>query len=297
MAELRRVLLSAIADTPCRAGEGESFEQLRTSIRERGILQPPMVTPDGNGNFLPVLGRRRIAAARSLGLEAIECQVADLDELERKLAEIDENTCRRDYTSAELSAVMLEKSKLYEAVHGHPKGRGASAANAAMGRSASDKLAPAFSKAMADASGVSARTVQRSVSRAQILGSDALERIKGTSLDRGVEIDALASLPTGERGPLIERAASGEGVSAVAVVAEKSCCKPRTKRTSPASTDDLGRLQRAWGRAAREVRLRFLDWLRTEDPAFLASDADPPATSAPRKAARASSKATRMRLS
>jgi hypothetical protein len=42
----------------------------------------------------------------------------------------------------------------------------------------------------------------------------ALNKIKGTSLDKGNELDALAALPKEKREELVERAAAGENVTA-----------------------------------------------------------------------------------
>jgi hypothetical protein len=41
----------------------------------------------------------------------------------------------------------------------------------------------------------------------------ALNKIKGTSLDKGNELDALAALPKEKREELVERAAAGENVT------------------------------------------------------------------------------------
>ena len=47
------------------------------------------------------------------------------------------------------------------------------------------------------------RSVQRHIARAEAIGDD-LERVTGTSLDKGVELDALAKLPEPERPLLVE---------------------------------------------------------------------------------------------
>ena len=54
--------------------------------------------------------------------------------------------------------------------------------------------------------------VQRSLKRG-MLGS-ILDKVRGTSLDKGVELDALGKLPEAEQEALANRAASGEEVSA-----------------------------------------------------------------------------------
>ncbi|WP_434984019.1 hypothetical protein [Vreelandella zhaodongensis] len=58
-----------------------------------------------------------------------------------------------------------------------------------------------FASETAEASGDNVRNVQRHVSRADALGDD-LQAITGTSLDKGVELDAQ-SMPAEERAPLI----------------------------------------------------------------------------------------------
>lgn len=59
------------------------------------------------------------------------------------------------------------------------------------------------------------------LSRAEALGDD-LHAVAGTSLDKGVELDALKTLPAPERKQLIERARAGEKVSARRTV-KNSC--------------------------------------------------------------------------
>lgn len=49
------------------------------------------------------------------------------------------------------------------------------------------------------------RDVQRHLARADALGDD-LTAVAGTSLDKGVELDALKAMPPEQRAPLIARA-------------------------------------------------------------------------------------------
>ena len=72
-----------------------------------------------------------------------------------------------------------------------------------------------FAAETAALTGESVRSIQRHLARADALGDD-LERIKGTSLDKGTEMDALLKLSEPKRIELIERAVAGEKVSAVA---------------------------------------------------------------------------------
>ncbi len=70
-----------------------------------------------------------------------------------------------------------------------------------------------FAAATAEVTGQSKRDINRNVARAEAIGDDLL-RLTGTSLDKGVELDALAKLPEPERKELIERAVAGEVVTA-----------------------------------------------------------------------------------
>ena len=70
-----------------------------------------------------------------------------------------------------------------------------------------------FADATSDATGKDRRTVERAAARGEALGDD-LAAVTGTSLDKGVELDALAKLPKDERKGLIDRAKAGKWVSA-----------------------------------------------------------------------------------
>jgi len=57
----------------------EGFEQLVRSIKEYGIIEPPVVRMLPNGYYRLLAGRRRIAAARKLKLELIDCVIREDD--------------------------------------------------------------------------------------------------------------------------------------------------------------------------------------------------------------------------
>ena len=76
-----------------------------------------------------------------------------------------------------------------------------------------------FVAATATATGQAERTTYRAIARADALGDEALTKVANTSLDSGVELDALARLDAPERAELIERAVAGEQVSARAPAA------------------------------------------------------------------------------
>ena len=170
--------------------------------------------------FRPILvaGLYRLAAARRLGWQHILCRSIDRDAIEYMLAEIDENLRRVNLGPTTEALYLGRRQELYERQHGPAKARGAQAANAAMGNANSANMAPAFSTATAAVTGTAERTIQRGTARFAALGADMLKRVARTSLDLGVELDALAALPSHERDALVGRAAGGEQVSALAAI-------------------------------------------------------------------------------
>jgi hypothetical protein len=71
-----------------------------------------------------------------------------------------------------------------------------------------------FTEDTAEKTGRSERSVQRDAARGEALSPDVLDKVKGTVLDKGTELDALARLPEDEQRALAERAKAGEQVSA-----------------------------------------------------------------------------------
>jgi ParB-like chromosome segregation protein Spo0J len=79
---------------------------LAAKIAELGLLQPPVVDPNGR----LVCGERRLLAARHLGWTDIPVHVVDIDAVVR--GEFAENTCRKDFTPSELVAIGREVERV-----------------------------------------------------------------------------------------------------------------------------------------------------------------------------------------
>jgi ParB/RepB/Spo0J family partition protein len=83
--------------------EGESFEELKASIAEKGILDDIVVRPAGKGYEL-ILGERRLKAAKELRLKQIRVKVREADEQEVRELMLIENLQREDLTPLEEAA-------------------------------------------------------------------------------------------------------------------------------------------------------------------------------------------------
>jgi hypothetical protein len=117
---------------------------------------------------------------------------------ERVFAKTGGNLMRSDLTKAQRSVALKRRKAIYLELHPDTKAgvAGAIASNKAQGNTTPNLgvVPSGFVKATAEATGKSETAVYRDIARADKLGDDA-EAIIGTSLDSGVEIDALVVLP------------------------------------------------------------------------------------------------------
>ena len=87
-------------EQPRREFDKAALEQLAESIRQSGILQPLLVTREGQ-RYRIVAGERRYRAARLAGLHTVPCLVRDLAEHEKMEAALIENLQREDLNPIE----------------------------------------------------------------------------------------------------------------------------------------------------------------------------------------------------
>ena len=77
--------------------DDSALDELTESIRAQGIVQPIVVTPEGNGTYSIVAGERRFRAAQRAGLEAVPVVVREVaDDRERLELALVENLQRSD---------------------------------------------------------------------------------------------------------------------------------------------------------------------------------------------------------
>lgn len=79
-----------------------SFQELKDSIKQNGVLQPILVRPMGNGKYQVVAGERRFKASCELGLKTIPARIKEVDnEEEILLLQLIENMQREDLNPIE----------------------------------------------------------------------------------------------------------------------------------------------------------------------------------------------------
>lgn len=249
--QVTSILISAIEwPMRIRALDQQRVDGLKSSMDELGLINPITVYSGEDGELVLAAGAHRLKAAQALGWESIDAVVMDGDDVDRQLAEIDENLCRFELSPAQRALHMSRRKELWTAKQAAAKdtsstvdaadpemggsncathldedhvegGQGMSTECDADGRQLSPRHQPGFAASTAALTGDSKADINRSVHRGEALG-DTLLDIAGTSLDKGVELDALTKLPTEEREDLTKRAKNGEKVSARKALEAKS---------------------------------------------------------------------------
>lgn len=234
------VALESIRVPERRVRMRSDVDALRESIAANGLLQPVLV----DENFSLVCGLLRLEAARQLGWREMPAIVRALPANEAKLAEVDENLCRRELSVLERAEHIALRRKLWEELR---RTRDALApANDTAGAKAKDSKAAAKKKAQADKRADEASLAafvddtSKKAGRAQAaireelkigeLPEEVRELAKETPIVHNRrELLALARMEDDERLPAIERVRSGES---------KSVRKPKPKKVKPEDVEE-----------------------------------------------------------
>lgn len=196
--------------------------EIADSILENGLMNPPAVRLveemeiDGEMALnVPVLiaGRHRLRALEMLGETAVECAVYDVSEDEAIIMEADENLARHELEGAARTIAIGRREKAWKrkrdsfvqkmdetsklSKRGRPEGRPTE-----------------FATETADKSGLARSLIYLELARYDAIGEERLNRMVGTSLDSGAEMDATAKLVPEAQEEVVSAAASGRKVSA-----------------------------------------------------------------------------------
>lgn len=215
MREVASIALRRVDLSGSRPTVPETVNAMAKSLSDIGLINPITVVAAKVYNssiivdgYRVIAGNHRVAAARALGWEEIEAFViADDDRMENELREIDENLCRAELTPAQRAYSIKRRKEIWEAWNPNSGKNSPTIEARSVGRPKE------FAADTADATGQTKRAINQHISRAKALGDD-LREVAGTSLDKGVELDALKAMPEAERKILIQKAKAGEKVSA-----------------------------------------------------------------------------------
>lgn len=211
------------ADDRLRPVDEAHMLAIAASIREIGLQQPILVRPCDDGYIL-VAGAHRLAAARHLGLPGIAALIEEFNPDQARLAEIDENLCRRELSALDRAIFLTEREEVYlrlfpQAGHGGKKGK----SNQYVRKAAKLASFHSFAEDAAAKSGLSVRSIQRAT---QLLDGLTTETIKALRLhpvaNNASELQRIGRLDA-ERQQLIvaelTRADGAESVRAASLAA------------------------------------------------------------------------------
>lgn len=190
-------------------------EALAATMAERGLDQPIVIrpTPAGDAEYALVAGAHRLAAAKALGWGEIRAEVRDLDELQARLAEIDENLVRHELNALDRGLFLLERKCVYERLYPETAhgGDGKFKEKLANSKSPTWRLGKRFSVEAAEKVGFSERTVQRAIETVAGLDPRTIRLLRGTDLvDNAVALKSLGELGREDQVHLVTMIAHGD---------------------------------------------------------------------------------------
>lgn len=221
-------------------------ERLAASIAEIGLLNPITVHEQklvSNGRAVDgyglIAGAHRIEAYKRLGMDEIPAVVVALSDLERQIAECDENLVGPSLTPSEKAWFIRRRKDAYEALH--PETRVGANQHTRVRQLGEPTPADRFTADTAAKTGVSERAIQRAAARGARISDKALTVVRGTKLDTGAYLDQLAKVPEAEQVAAIKRDLAGQP-------------------TPPTSEHEknVASLMSAWNKADRRAREEFL---------------------------------------
>ena len=186
-----------------RPVDDAGVQRLAESIAKLGLLERIGVRTDGT----LIWGNYRVHAYRKLGRKQIPAAVLDLDELDFKLMEIDENLCRTDLTPVQRSVATAQRKEIYvarypeTALGGNNAGPGVRwGKHESPNNQDSHERPPSFVNATAKRTRQSPKTVEMYVRVGNAFTSDELRKLDEANLPI-LHLDKLASLRKSERHP------------------------------------------------------------------------------------------------
>ncbi|AYJ80723.1 chromosome partitioning protein ParB [Aliarcobacter cryaerophilus ATCC 43158] len=96
-------LIKPNPNQPRKIFDEEKLQELSSSIKEHGLLQPVVVVEDEDGTYTLIAGERRLRAHKLANIEEIKAIIVDEDELKLRELALIENIQRDDLNIIELA--------------------------------------------------------------------------------------------------------------------------------------------------------------------------------------------------
>lgn len=155
-----------------------------------GMRQPIEVVRTG-ARYRLVFGAHRYRGAEINAWATIDAFIVEGSDAELRLREIDENLIRHELTALDRARFLLERKRLYEALHPEAK-HGANQFT----RGVANLATPSFSEDIAEKVGLSERSIRRACELASKLSPDVVAKVRHTPLaSNQAALEALAKHP------------------------------------------------------------------------------------------------------
>jgi ParB family chromosome partitioning protein len=216
----------------------------------------PMAKPIGKADHQLVAGGHRLAGAHKAAIAEISVDVRQFaSAAEARLAEIDENLLRPDLSALERAVHLAARKRVYDELHPEAKHGGDRRSTKRQEQIKRQSLPFGFSKVVADAVGLSERSIRDAVALAEELGDELIGQLLDTPLaDNASDLKALVKLPAAKRLRVVERVKQGKpralpeallaaGIGKAAVAVDEQVFRA---------------LVGLWGRASKKTKTRFM---------------------------------------
>lgn len=219
-----------------RTVDRQRVKGLADSINEIGLLNPITVRETGDGYTL-VAGRHRLEAVKQLGWAQVPAVIVVLDDVDRMLAEIDENLIRNDLSDLERSEHLAERKRLYLLKHPETKRGGDRGNQHTGGKRQTETIS--FSQDAAEKIGVTDRSIRQDVQIAESIPADVRDALRDSPVaDSKTDLLEMARLPEDAQREIVQTTDLTSKPAVRAAIAEH---KPPTRRTpDPEFNQDPG---------------------------------------------------------
>lgn len=112
--EIEVDLISPNPEQPRRTFDEETLEELATSIRELGIIQPLSLRDAGDGTYQIIAGERRWRAAKLAGIATVPAYVRTASDSEVTEMALIENIQREDLNAIEVALAFRKLIDTYD---------------------------------------------------------------------------------------------------------------------------------------------------------------------------------------
>ncbi len=227
----------------------ESVEALAESIKELGLLNPILVTPiqedeapEAAKTYQLIAGNHRLEACKRLGMTEIGANIVTVQDVDQRLAEIDENLCRSELNQLERAEHLVERKSLYETKYPETRnGAQGGGKNGVGTKRRAENAKPTFSVDTSEKTGQAKRTIQQAIRRANNISKDVRNSIRDVDAiaDNASELDALAGLKAPEQKAAVQAVMDGEARSIREAVRKREDeAPPKSKKKLELETSD-----------------------------------------------------------